>query len=373
MAGLGGLAAALGGYTEARHRKYADDLAAKQVVDAAKESTRQFDITAHDREMQNAAILSEKQARDLIAQQLADEKKRQFDLGLQDKDARTQAYVRSVAAREGLDRANEVLDGLRGDYLKGAQTQYENARTKGTEASTQLTNARTHYLAETQPAEFNAKLNEGYAAIASRKDIAGMNNDARASVARMYAAARLQAVDTRDAMDMALKQYSEQNANARAAMGDSTRVFTSQNQQSFGQANPPDLRAPNVKLEVPTPNGNGVAQYEQMLLDAGKQNLPSAKVTNPKNASLASPAVRPPLAGMNDPAVQGMIASINRHPGANVEKALANAQAKPPGSPGYLSPQQVQVIRALIAGMNGRRAPTGAATPLSPFLNLPGP
>ena len=199
-----------------------------------------------------------------------------------------------------------------------------------------------------------------------------MNNDARASVARMYAAARLQAVDTRDAMEMALKQYAEENANARAAMGDQTRAYTSQNQQSFGQAAPPNLNAPQVKFNAPAPNGNGVAEYEKMLLDAGKKNLPSANPPNPKNASLASPAVRPPLAGVDDPAVKAMISAIDLHPGYDVEKALAKAQAQPMGSRAYLSPQQAQIIRAEIAGSR-RRAPAGAATPLSPFLNLPAP
>ena len=372
MAGLGGLGAALGGYTEARHRKYADDLAAKQSADAAKESTRQFDITAHDRETQNAALLSEKQAQDLIRAQAADEKKREFDertLGL---DPLTQAKIKHYAALNGYEAANEHLAGIRAGYIQNDLGPLTAARTQGVQATTQLTNARTHYIAETQPAEFNAKLQEGYAAIASRKDIAGMNNDARASVARMYAAARLQSVDTRDAMEMALKQYAEENANARAAMGDQTRAYTSQNQQSFGQAAPPNLNAPQVKFNAPAPNGNGVAEYEKMLLDAGKKNLPSANPPNPKNASLASPAVRPPLAGVDDPAVKAMISAIDLHPGYDVEKALAKAQAQPMGSRAYLSPQQAQIIRAEIAGSR-RRAPAGAATPLSPFLNLPAP
>jgi len=372
MAGLGGLGAALGGYTEARHRKYTDNLAAKQAEDAAKESTRQFDITAHDRETQNAALLSERQARDLITQKNLEEKTREFNEKRDALDPLSQAKIDHYKSLNGLEAANAHLDGIRGGYIQNDLGPLTAARTQGVQATTQLTNARTHYIAETQPAEFNAKLQEGYAAIASRKDIAGMNNDARASVARMYAAARLQAVDTRDAMEMALKQYAEENANARAAMGDRTRVFTSQNQQSFGQTPGPDLTVPKVKLNAPSPNGNGVAEYEKMLLDAGKKNLPSANPANPKNASLASPAVRPPLAGVDDPAVKAMISAIDLHPGYDVEKALAKAQAQPMGSRAYLSPQQAQIIRAEIAGSR-RRAPAGAATPLSPFLNLPAP
>ena len=372
MAGLGGLGAALGGYTEARHRKYTDNLAAKQAEDAAKESTRQFDITAHDRETQNAALLSERQARDLITQKNLEEKTREFNEKRDALDPLSQAKIDHYKSLNGLEAANAHLDGIRGGYIQNDLAPLTAARTQGVQATTNLTNARTHYLAETQPQEFAAKLKEGYAAIDSRKDLAGINNEAKTEIARLYVAGRLQALDTRDAFDAAMKQYAEKNANARAVMGDRTRVFTSQNQQSFGQTPNPNLTIPQVNLNAPSPNDNGVQQYyNKMLLDAGKKNLPSANPPNPKNG-LASPAVRPPLAGVNDPAVQAMISAIDLHPGYDVEKALAKAQAQPMGSRAYLSPQQAQIIRAEIAGSR-RRAPAGAATPLSPFLNLPAP